>query len=224
MGSVKDSLSLIVPVVTLPEQVVVTVGSPASIEANVKSCPSPDKVVWQKSMESNPESFQNIDIYDSKYLGSNGDPADPKLVISSNSNDDGQYYRLLVFNGIAKSTSNITHLNVESEYKYLENKDFRERFLKYLEEGSIKVCPISQIIIVGEHGVGKTTLLYRLQGRSQEEIKAIKSTRGVECHTEHHSFIITKNQLKMNLKGVSSLSVDPGHFNTLLEGIKNNTS
>ncbi|XP_062587461.1 uncharacterized protein LOC134249126 [Saccostrea cucullata] len=104
---------------------------------------------------------------------------------------------------------------------YLEDNEFLERYQKYLEEGSVEVCPISQIIIVGEQGVGKTTLLYRLQGKSQEEIKAITSTRGVECHTEQHSFIITKNQLEMNLRGVSSLAVDPGHVNTFSEG-KNN--
>ncbi|XP_061191647.1 uncharacterized protein LOC133199837 [Saccostrea echinata] len=93
----------------------------------------------------------------------------------------------------------------------LEDEEFLERYKIYLEEGSVEVCPISQIIIVGEHEVGKTTLLYRLQGKSRKEIEAIKSTRGIECHTEEHSFIITKNQLEMNLKGVNSFSVDPGH-------------
>jgi GTPase SAR1 family protein len=59
----------------------------------------------------------------------------------------------------------------------------------------VEVCPISQIIIVGEHGVGKTTLLYRLQGRSQEEIDQIKSTVGVDCHTRKYGFIVTEDEL-----------------------------
>lgn len=57
------------------------------------------------------------------------------------------------------------------------------------------VCPISQIIVVGENGVGKTTLLYRLQGRHQEEIDHIQSTRGIDCHTQKFGFIVTNDQL-----------------------------
>ena len=78
---------------------------------------------------------------------------------------------------------------------YAGDKEFQKRFQQYLEEGEVEVCPISQIIIVGENGVGKTTLLYRLQGRSEEEIRQIQSTRGIECHTETSSFIITNGRL-----------------------------
>ncbi|XP_056017497.1 uncharacterized protein LOC125649440 [Ostrea edulis] len=87
--------------------------------------------------------------------------------------------------------------------------DFRKRFKQYIEEGSVEACPISQIIIVGENGVGKTTLLYRLQRRGQAEIDQIRSTRGVECHTKKSGFIVTDGQLKRNKEEKSNLAVPP---------------
>ncbi|XP_056007575.1 uncharacterized protein LOC125666226 isoform X2 [Ostrea edulis] len=107
-----------------------------------------------------------------------------------------------------------TRINIED---YARDEKFQERFQQYLKEGSVDVCPISQIIIVGENGVGKTILLYRLQGRSQEEIKQIQSTRGIYCHTQKYGFIVTNNQLEINKEGKSNLAVPP---EKVLAGIK----
>ncbi|XP_056007053.1 uncharacterized protein LOC125648776 isoform X2 [Ostrea edulis] len=99
-----------------------------------------------------------------------------------------------------------TEITIED---YARDEKFQERFQQYLKEGSVDVCPISQIIVVGENGVGKTTLLYRLQGRHQEEIDHIQSTRGIDCHTQKFGFIVTNDQLEINKEGKSNLAVPP---------------
>ncbi|XP_056006947.1 probable serine/threonine-protein kinase roco6 [Ostrea edulis] len=128
---------------------------------------------------------------------------------------EGQSFREIDL-PIENSPSLITEDEKTEIEDYATDDEFRKRFQQYLEEGSVDVCPISQIIIVGENGVGKTTLLYRLQGRSQEEIDEIKTTIGVDCHTQKFGFIVTNDQLKINQEGKSHLAVSPE--NVLAEG------
>ncbi|XP_062618758.1 uncharacterized protein LOC134280367 [Saccostrea cucullata] len=91
----------------------------------------------------------------------------------------------------------------------VKDDEFQKRFKRHIQEGYEEVCPISQIIIVGENGVGKTTLLYRLQGRTEEEIEKITSTRGVEFHVRKDSFIVNAGNLEINQEGISGLTIDP---------------
>ncbi|XP_062578885.1 uncharacterized protein LOC134240827 [Saccostrea cucullata] len=102
------------------------------------------------------------------------------------------------YSGLSEET---TPLKVNECKTHLEDENNKKIYEKYLKEGCIWVCPISQIIIVGENGVGKTTLLNRLKGKTLKEIKDIKSTRGIECHTKKESFIISGNELSNFILG-----------------------
>ncbi|XP_062592531.1 probable serine/threonine-protein kinase roco4 [Saccostrea cucullata] len=59
----------------------------------------------------------------------------------------------------------------------------RERYVEYARRGTQTVHH-ARGMIVGCAGAGKTTLLKRLLGCSEEEIKKVKSTEGLEVHEE----------------------------------------
>ncbi|XP_061192299.1 uncharacterized protein LOC133200528 [Saccostrea echinata] len=62
-------------------------------------------------------------------------------------------------------------------------QEARERYVEYAKRGTQTVHH-ARGMIVGCAGAGKTTLLKRLLGCSEEEIKEIKSTEGLEVHEE----------------------------------------
>ncbi|XP_061170568.1 uncharacterized protein LOC133179908 [Saccostrea echinata] len=64
--------------------------------------------------------------------------------------------------------------------------------MAYMKKGRTTVRH-ARGIVVGCAGAGKTTLLYRLMGKSLEEIKEIKSTRGL--HVYQHIFSVRKGDL-----------------------------
>ncbi|XP_062584103.1 uncharacterized protein LOC134245876, partial [Saccostrea cucullata] len=63
------------------------------------------------------------------------------------------------------------------------DQEARERYVEYAKRGTHTVHH-ARGMIVGCAGAGKTTLLKRLLGCSEEEIKKIKSTEGLEVHEE----------------------------------------
>ncbi|XP_062593255.1 uncharacterized protein LOC134254740, partial [Saccostrea cucullata] len=67
-----------------------------------------------------------------------------------------------------------------------------ERFMAYMKNGKTTVRHVRGIV-VGCEGAGKTTLLYRLMGKSLNEIKEIKSTRGL--HFYEHIFSVKNGDL-----------------------------
>ncbi|XP_062584881.1 uncharacterized protein LOC134246510 [Saccostrea cucullata] len=67
-----------------------------------------------------------------------------------------------------------------------------QKFLACMENGKTTVRH-ARGVVIGCAGVGKTTLLYRLMGKSLQEIKKIKSTRGL-CVYEH-IFSVEKGDL-----------------------------
>lgn len=85
-------------------------GSKATIKSMVFSCPSPEKVQWQKSQDK--RVFLTIDITVPEYIGSRDVPKSAILVIPKISFDDKLFYRLVVWNKIGQNYSNIIYLNV----------------------------------------------------------------------------------------------------------------
>ncbi|XP_062616074.1 uncharacterized protein LOC134277783 [Saccostrea cucullata] len=63
------------------------------------------------------------------------------------------------------------------------DQEARERYVEYAKRGTQTVHH-ARGMIVGCAGAGKTTLLKRLLGCSEDEIKKIKSTEGLEVHKE----------------------------------------
>ncbi|XP_062586698.1 probable serine/threonine-protein kinase pats1 [Saccostrea cucullata] len=63
------------------------------------------------------------------------------------------------------------------------DQEARERYVEYAKRGTQTVHH-ARGMIVGCAGAGKTTLLKRLLGCSEEEIKKVKSTEGLEVHEE----------------------------------------
>ncbi|XP_062619704.1 uncharacterized protein LOC134281245 [Saccostrea cucullata] len=63
------------------------------------------------------------------------------------------------------------------------DQEARERYVKYAKSGTERVHH-ARGMIVGCAGAGKTTLLKRLLGCTEEEIKEVKSTEGLEVHDE----------------------------------------
>ena len=63
------------------------------------------------------------------------------------------------------------------------DQEARERYVEYAKRGTQTVHH-ARGMIVGCAGAGKTTLLKRLLGCSEEEIKEVKSTEGLEVHEE----------------------------------------
>ncbi|XP_062597903.1 uncharacterized protein LOC134259323, partial [Saccostrea cucullata] len=63
------------------------------------------------------------------------------------------------------------------------DQEARERYVEYAKRGTQTVHH-ARGIIVGCAGAGKTTLLKRLLGCSEEEIKEVKSTEGLQVHEE----------------------------------------
>ncbi|XP_062614097.1 uncharacterized protein LOC134275821 [Saccostrea cucullata] len=63
------------------------------------------------------------------------------------------------------------------------DQEARERYVEYAKRGTQTVHH-ARGMIVGCAGAGKTTMLKRLLGCSEEEIKKIKSTEGLEVHEE----------------------------------------
>ncbi|XP_062587458.1 uncharacterized protein LOC134249123 isoform X2 [Saccostrea cucullata] len=64
--------------------------------------------------------------------------------------------------------------------------------MAYMKNGKTTVRH-ARGIVVGCAGAGKTTLLYRLMGKSLDEIKEIKSTRGL--HVYEHLFLVKNEDL-----------------------------
>ncbi|XP_062583390.1 uncharacterized protein LOC134245145, partial [Saccostrea cucullata] len=67
-----------------------------------------------------------------------------------------------------------------------------QKLMEYMEKGKTTVRH-ARGVVIGCAGVGKTTLLYRLMGKSLQEVKEIKSTRGL-CVYEH-IFSVEKGDL-----------------------------
>lgn len=65
---------------------------------------------WQKSIDG--DTFQELDIGETKYYGSSIDPHCPKLVIRKTTFEDTLYYRLQVWNKIGESFSNTSFIKV----------------------------------------------------------------------------------------------------------------
>ncbi|XP_061195064.1 uncharacterized protein LOC133203264 [Saccostrea echinata] len=63
------------------------------------------------------------------------------------------------------------------------DQEARERYVEYAKRGT-QTIHHARGMIVGCAGAGKTTLLKRLLGCSEEEIKEVKSTEGLEVHEE----------------------------------------
>ncbi|XP_062599257.1 probable serine/threonine-protein kinase pats1, partial [Saccostrea cucullata] len=63
------------------------------------------------------------------------------------------------------------------------DQEARVRYVEYLKTGTQTVHH-ARGMIVGCAGAGKTTLIKRLLGFSEEEIKKVKSTEGLEVHEE----------------------------------------
>ncbi|XP_062575803.1 uncharacterized protein LOC134237683, partial [Saccostrea cucullata] len=63
------------------------------------------------------------------------------------------------------------------------DQEARERYVEYAKRGTQTVHH-ARGMIVGCAGVGKTTLLKRLLGCTEKEIKEVKSTEGLEVHEE----------------------------------------
>ncbi|XP_062591050.1 uncharacterized protein LOC134252560 [Saccostrea cucullata] len=63
------------------------------------------------------------------------------------------------------------------------DQEARERYVEYAKRGTQTVHH-ARGMIVGCAGAGKTTLLKRLLGCSEDEVKEVKSTEGLEVHEE----------------------------------------
>ncbi|XP_062572223.1 uncharacterized protein LOC134234179 [Saccostrea cucullata] len=111
-GSNVKRIVLAAPSVEIGKDLKVPLGGQIKIEPVIKSCPSQEKVSWQKSKSQDPDNFMNIDINDSRYFESSVDPENPVLVIKKTSYSDILYYRLEVTNRIGKSTSNAVRLKL----------------------------------------------------------------------------------------------------------------
>lgn len=85
-------------------------GSKTTINATISSCPSICGLEWQKSTDRH--DFSIINVGDPKHEGSSFDPILPLLVITNTTFDDGQHYRLRVWNEIGEHFSNTLHLKV----------------------------------------------------------------------------------------------------------------
>lgn len=99
-----------IPNATIKENLKVYFGSKIVIIPKISSCPLPDGVKWQKSIDG--DTFQDLDIGETKYYGSSIDPQDPKLVITKTTFEDMLSYRLQVWNKIGEHCSNLVFINV----------------------------------------------------------------------------------------------------------------
>ncbi|XP_062609805.1 uncharacterized protein LOC134271618, partial [Saccostrea cucullata] len=80
------------------------------------------------------------------------------------------------------------HIRISQRFRVPEeilvwDKEARERYMEYAKRGTQTVHH-ARGMIVGCAGAGKTTLLKRLLGCSEEDIRDIKSTEGLEVHEE----------------------------------------
>lgn len=85
-------------------------GLNTTLTSAVLSCPTADKVEWQKSNDG--KTFCRIDIREPRYYGSSLSPESPLLVIPYTTLDDMLHYRLRVWNKIGDQCSNTLYLNV----------------------------------------------------------------------------------------------------------------
>ncbi|XP_056000008.1 uncharacterized protein LOC130048042 [Ostrea edulis] len=106
VGSVTKSIDLNIPSVSIVGNLQVTVGNAVTIKGIIQSCPTRVSAIWQKNGKLDLEDFENLDIDDSKYLGSKNDPEHPILVIPKTTHEDEIYYRLVVSNGMGQGSSN----------------------------------------------------------------------------------------------------------------------
>ncbi|XP_062600547.1 uncharacterized protein LOC134262171 [Saccostrea cucullata] len=93
------------------------------------------------------------------------------------------------------------------------DQEARERYVEYAKRGTQTVHH-ARGMIVGCAGAGKTTLLKRLLGCSEEEIKKIKSTEGLEVHEEIFDICDETRSLKAkksknNNEKINATNVDP---------------
>lgn len=99
-----------IPKVQILSEKSVVFGSKTTFSSKISSCPVPDGAEWQKSVDG--DTFDRIDISKPKYFNSSCNPKNPILEIPKVTFADKFYYRLLVWNKIGATKSNITHLNV----------------------------------------------------------------------------------------------------------------
>lgn len=99
-------LKIDIPSVSIVGNLQVTVGNAVTIKGIIQSCPTRVSAIWQKNGKLDMEDFENLDIDDSKYLGSKNDPEHPILVIPKTTHEDEIYYRLVVSNGMGQGSSN----------------------------------------------------------------------------------------------------------------------
>ncbi|XP_062580311.1 probable serine/threonine-protein kinase pats1 [Saccostrea cucullata] len=102
-------------------------------------------------------------------------------------------------------------LGVPREILYWDQES-RERYVEYAKGGTQTVHH-ARGMIVGCAGAGKTTLLKRLLGCSEEEIKEVKSTEGLEVHEEIFDICDETRSLKAkksqeNSEKVNTTNVD----------------
>ncbi|XP_062596083.1 probable serine/threonine-protein kinase pats1 [Saccostrea cucullata] len=79
------------------------------------------------------------------------------------------------------------------------DQEARDRYVEYLKTGTQTVHH-ARGMIVGCAGAGKTTLLKRVLGCSEEEIKKVKSTEGLEVHEEIFELCDKTKSLKVRTR------------------------
>ncbi|XP_062568952.1 uncharacterized protein LOC134231070 [Saccostrea cucullata] len=150
VGSSVKRIVLAAPYVDIGKELTCPMGCEFTFNPVIKSCPSAEKAIWQKSKTQDSDNFKNIDINDARYFGSSLDPENPILRIWKTSHADNSYYRLEVTNGIGKSTSNAVLLKLvgdpPSVFTSLEtnilSQDVKFLCKVYLTEGSPEVTKI----------------------------------------------------------------------------------
>lgn len=97
-----------VPRVEISVESPVVVGSETTIKSSILSTPTPSKIEWQRSKDGiNFDCIKNANSIKNRSI-----PACPFYKISKATFEDKLYYRLLVWNEIGKSASNIVQLKV----------------------------------------------------------------------------------------------------------------
>lgn len=108
-----------IPKVQISSEKSVVFGSKTTFVPEISSCPVPDGVEWQTSVDG--ETFAKIDISKPKYFNSSCNPENPILEIPKVTFADKFYYRLLAWNKIGSTKSNIVHLNVTGGMQIIFN-------------------------------------------------------------------------------------------------------
>lgn len=125
-----------IPKVQILSEKSVVFGSKTTFVPEIASCPVPDGVEWQKSVDG--DTFAKIDISKPKYFNSSCNPENPILEIPKVTFADKFYYRLLVWNKIGSTESNIVHLNVTGGMQIIFNS-----FLVFTETLNLNVSKMS---------------------------------------------------------------------------------